>query len=143
MRNSPKTENEIDCLVDAEYELDQDSGSSRLTVLIKHDYYSSDNEHGRTLLRSFLSSLISGDFIIDTIILIDSGVRLADKANDLNNDLIKFINTTGAGSVYICTESKEYYGVIPDIDHIDSASSELFGMINWMTIDGDRLVVVE
>ena len=39
-----------------------DSDSSTKYILIKHDYYSSDSDHGRTLLKSIFNSLIKSNF---------------------------------------------------------------------------------
>ena len=34
-------------------------------VLIKHDYYSSDSDHGRDLLRSFFNVLVNSDYLLN------------------------------------------------------------------------------
>ena len=47
-----------------------------VTVLIKHDYYSSDSDHGRILLGSFLDSLAERGSDLAKVILIDSAVNL-------------------------------------------------------------------
>ncbi|MCR5617670.1 MAG: hypothetical protein K6F83_05225 [Clostridiales bacterium] len=62
--------------------LDDSNGS--LTVLIKHDYYSSDTEHGRELLGAFLDVLADEFSKVSRIFLIDSGVKLLDPGNPLH-----------------------------------------------------------
>ncbi len=52
--------------------------SGMLTVLIKHDYYSSNTENGKVLLGSFLDSIYEYGDSIGKIILIDSAVKLLE-----------------------------------------------------------------
>lgn len=60
----------------------EDDVSSKY-VLIKHDFYSSDSDHGRELMRSFLSVLAHSDFKNLIIYLTDKGTRLLDANNPL------------------------------------------------------------
>lgn len=60
-----------------------DEGSASKYVLIKHDYYSSDSEHGRNLLASFLASITESTYHSVIIYLVDTGVLLLDKSNPL------------------------------------------------------------
>ena len=60
----------------------EDDVSSKY-VLIKHDYYSSDSDHGRELLKSFLDVLTHSDFKNLIIYLTDKGTRLLDANNAL------------------------------------------------------------
>lgn len=60
-------------------------------VLIKHDYYSSDSDHGRDLLRSFFNVLVHSDIKNLIIYLTDSGTRLLDENNPLHNDFYPLI----------------------------------------------------
>ena len=53
-------------------EMEVKSGNDAVTVLIKHDYYSSDNENGRDLLRTFLSELRNSDRTIGMLIVYKS-----------------------------------------------------------------------
>jgi len=139
MSNNPKTESEIECLVDAEYELDGNDCSYRRMLLIKHDYYSSDNEHGRFLLNSFLKSLSNGKFSLESIILIDSGVRIADSAI-----MQTLVNSGTVNTVYICSESLEYCGLsTPGYEHTVLPSSEIFDMLLWLQSEGEQLIIIE
>lgn len=60
-----------------------DEGSSSKCVLIKHDYYSSDSEHGRNLLASFLASITDSSYHSVIVYLVDKGVLLLDRSNAL------------------------------------------------------------
>ncbi len=139
MSSNPKTENEIECLVDVEYELDGDGSGYRRTLLIKHDYYSSDTEHGRYLLDSFLKSLNNSKFTFESVILIDSGVRLAD------SDIIRTMAQNGSvNTFYICSESLENYGLnAPEYSHTLLSSADIFDMILWLQSEGEQLIIIE
>lgn len=69
-----------------------DSDSATKYILIKHDYYSSDSDHGRTLLKSIFNSLIKSSFKNLTVYLIDKGVLLLDKSNPLNESFTSLVN---------------------------------------------------
>ena len=60
-----------------------DEESASKYVLIKHDYYSSDSEHGRNLLASFLASITESTYHSVIVYLVDTGVLLLDKSNPL------------------------------------------------------------
>ena len=87
-----------------------------LSVLIKHDYYSSDTDHGRKILSAFLDSLAEcGNTIEITerndhskIILIDSAVKLLD-IDELAYRLEKLFGLSRYS--YICEESLAFYEV--------------------------------
>ena len=57
-------------------------------VLIKHDYYSSDSDHGRDLLACILSGLAESSFNSLIICLVDKGVLLLDDSNPLNKQML-------------------------------------------------------
>ena len=63
-----------------------------ITVLIKHDYYSSDSDHGRELLRSFLINLCESSFKSIIVYLVDEGTQLLDDSNILYNDFNRLID---------------------------------------------------
>ena len=91
-----------------------DEGNSTKYVLIKHDYYSTDSDHGRDILSNFLTSLInSSDSIV--IYLIDKGVKLLDSDNPLNSKMHRLIEKSE--SVIVSEDSIIQY----DINFSDDA----------------------
>ena len=68
-----------------------DEDNSTKYVLIKHDYYSTDSEHGREILSGFLTSLINSSYSSLVIYLIDKGVKLLDESDPLNNKMNRLI----------------------------------------------------
>ena len=64
-----------------------DDDTSTKYVLIKHDYYSTDSDHGRSLLQVFLSSLSNSPFTSIVVYLIDKGILLLDESNPLFDDM--------------------------------------------------------
>ena len=88
-------------------ELKKDSSSK--TVLIKHDYYSSDTVHGRELLSSFLSSLRKASYGSLIIYLVDSGTLLLDKSNPLFEQM-KLLSAK-AEMIIAADESISFYGI--------------------------------
>lgn len=83
-------------------------------VLIKHDYYSIDSEHGRKLLSTFLASLYHSSFNSVVIYLVDSGTKLMDESNPLNSDMLRLLEK--AESIILASESVDTYevNVVPD-----------------------------
>ena len=85
-----------------------DEGNSTKYVLIKHDYYSTDSDHGRDILSNFLTSLInSSDSIV--IYLIDKGVKLLNSDNPLNGKMHRLIEKSE--SVIVSEDSIIQYDV--------------------------------
>ena len=82
--------------------------SGNLSVLIKHDYYSSDNDHGRMLLASFLDTLAESGDSISKIILIDSAVRLLEDGS-CGEKLAKLFALSKYS--YICDDSLAYFDI--------------------------------
>ena len=81
-----------------------------LTVLIKHDYYSSDTEQGRLLLGSFIDALADcGDTLLK-VILVDSSVTLLFDPY-FSSRIEKLFSI--ARYSYVCEESLSAY----DIDY--------------------------
>ena len=68
-----------------------DDDNSTKYVLIKHDYYSTDSEHGREILSGFLTSLINSSYNSIVIYLIDKGVKLLDESDPLYNKMNRLI----------------------------------------------------
>lgn len=68
-----------------------DEDNSTKYVLIKHDYYATDSEHGREILSGFLTSLINSSYNSIVIYLIDKGVKLLDESDPLYNKMNRLI----------------------------------------------------
>ncbi|MBO4450008.1 MAG: hypothetical protein J5777_05445 [Clostridiales bacterium] len=82
--------------------------SGDLTILIKHDYYSSDTEHGRFLLGSFIDSLCESGEPILKVILIDSAVNLI--CDPFFSSKISKLFSASRYS-YVCEDSLEAFDV--------------------------------
>ncbi len=93
----------IELLTD--FAIDVSESANGLCVLIKHDYYSSDNENGKLLLDNLLDSLIIASDRVYLVIITDSAVKLLDTSEKLNQ-LMSTINTT-----LVCKDSLEFYGI--------------------------------
>ena len=79
-------------------------------VLIKHDYYSSDSDHGRELLSAFLSALCNSSYTSIVVYLIDTGTLLLDDSNPLYEE---FLRLSGKAEMVIAPkESLDQYGII-------------------------------
>lgn len=87
--------------------LDNSDGS--LTVVIHHDYYSSDSDHGRILLRSFMEVLKDEFSKISKIFILDSGVCLLDKDNELNDIFQELCKLDF--DIVVCKESIENFKI--------------------------------
>jgi hypothetical protein len=92
----------------------EENESSAKTVLIKHDYYSSDSDHGRDLLRALLRALYKSQINKMVIYLIDSGTLLLDKENALFKTFQPLI--AKSEMVIVADESLLFYGIDADID---------------------------
>ena len=87
--------------------LDDSNGS--LTILIKHNYFSSDNDHGRELLSAFIDILLDEFSKISRIFLIDSGVLLMDPNDPLYKRFSQIIDLKIP--VTCCRESIDRYSI--------------------------------
>lgn len=79
-------------------------------VLIKHDYYSTDSDHGRDILAGFISNLADSSFNSIVVYLIDKGVKLLDEENPLFDKMLRLIEKSE--TVIATEESIELYNVI-------------------------------
>lgn len=86
-----------------------DEDNSTKYVLIKHDYYSTDSEHGREILSGFLTSLINSSYNSIVIYLIDKGVKLLDESDPLNSKMNRLIEKSD--SVIAAEDSIILYNV--------------------------------
>ena len=68
-----------------------DDDTSCKYVLIKHDYYSSDSDHGREMLDSIIKILDKSGTRNLIIYLVDKGTLLLDNKNPLFNSFISLL----------------------------------------------------
>ena len=108
-------------------------------VLIKHDYYSTDSEHGREILSGFLTNLAASSYSSIVIYLIDSGVRLLDKENSLYGKMKYLIERSK--TVIATDESIELYNIcIPmtlkiGIESIISVTEDIAYLDNLLILE--------
>lgn len=143
MRNNPKEASELGFLVKDEYELEEEGSSYGISLFIKHDYYSSDNKHGRDLLHELFDSLISAGRHIDSIYLIDSGTKLIYSDNALYGKFGDLISVCRADSVYVCTESCSLFGIPVPSDMIGISAAEMFQTLIWLNDSNTNVITVE
>ena len=86
-----------------------DEETSSKYVLIKHDFYSSDSEHGRKLLATFLSSLYESSYSHVIVYLIDQGVKLLDESNSLHDSMLCLLEKSEM--TIAAVESMSFYDV--------------------------------
>ena len=118
MNNSPRNsldfsstgleEFSSDSLLEVMQEKTEDESASKY-VLIKHDFYSSDSDHGREFLADFISRLCDSSYKSIIIYLIDKGTLLLDKSNPLFGDMLQLIQK--AETVIADQESIDFYGM--------------------------------
>ena len=108
-----------------------------ITVLIKHDYYSSDTDHGRIILASILDSLAECGNNLSKIILIDTGVRLLNDVSFAQR--IEKLFSLSKNS-YVCEESLTYY----DIEYVSHANIFVCPAsdISMEIIEAGRLITI-
>ena len=98
-------ENELDIFP----QLIENADESGKTILVKHNYYSSDSDHGHALLAAFLDVLSDEVSGIARIILIDSGTHLLCSEDPCYEKFLRLMN--GNIKIYVCRESYEIYSV--------------------------------
>lgn len=91
-----------------------DDETSSKYVLIKHDYYSSDSDHGREMLKSIFNALAHSEFKSLIIYLVDKGTLLLDN----NNPLFDIFQTLISKSEIVIAddESITKYQISCDLD---------------------------
>lgn len=111
-------------------ELIDNAHSDSFSLIIKHDYYSSDSDHGRSLLDAFISSILINHTSVASIYFIDSGVKLLST----NNDLFELIAELSSRRIRLCAclDSYQQFEVESDdrvdicfLDSIDIATEVL------------------
>ena len=91
-----------------------DEDTSSKYVLIKHDYYSSDSDHGREMLKSVFKVLANSEFKNLIIYLVDKGTLLLDNNNPLFDSFQSLI--LKSEMVIADDESLTKYQVSCDLD---------------------------
>ena len=86
-----------------------DEDNATKYVLIKHDFYSTDSDFGRKLLKTFLNSLCRSSYNSIVVYLIDKGTKLLDKTNPLYENLLNL--SIKAELVIADRDSIDEYGV--------------------------------
>ena len=91
-----------------------DEDTSSKYVLIKHDYYSSDSDHGREMLKSIFNALSHSEFKSLIIYLVDKGTLLLDN----NNPLFDIFQTLISKSEIIIADDESIikYQISCDLD---------------------------
>lgn len=88
--------------------IDIEDSDKGLTLLIKHDYYSSDTNHGKELLTNLLEVLSQESIKIQTVYFIDSGVKLLSEIS-ISNLLFPILDK--ASSTIICADSLDEFSI--------------------------------
>ena len=91
-----------------------DDDTSSKYVLIKHDYYSSDSDHGRKMLKSIFNALSHSEFKSLIIYLVDKGTLLLDNNNPLFDSFHALISKSEI--VIADDESITKYQISCDLD---------------------------
>ncbi|SCW36400.1 hypothetical protein SAMN02910456_00753 [Ruminococcaceae bacterium YRB3002] len=109
MTNRPETENELTFECDVLPELELLNDGNEITLVINHDYYGSDNEHGHDLLASYINSIVEEYMHLSNVILFDSSVKMLDSTHPLNHELLSLKDY--ADNMYPCSGSLEFYSM--------------------------------
>lgn len=116
-----------------------DEGVATKFVLIKHDYYSTDSDHGRDILSGFLTSLTDSSYSSIVIYLIDKGVKLLDEENPLYDKMLRLLEKSE--TVIAAEESFDEYNVsYPvtqkiSIESIMSVTEDITYLDNLLTLE--------
>lgn len=108
-------------------------------VLIKHDYYSTDSDHGRELLAGFITNLANSSFDSIVVYLIDKGVKLLDEENPLFDKMLRLIEKSE--TVIATEESIEVYNVVfsktqkISVESLMSVTEDITYLNNLLTLE--------
>ncbi len=91
-----------------------DEDTSSKYVLIKHDFYSSDSDHGRDMLKTIFNVLANSEFKNLIIYLVDKGTLLLDNSNPLSGSFQPLISKSEM--IIVDDESLTKYQVSCDLD---------------------------
>ena len=133
--NNINTDIDIELMTD--YAIDVSESANGLCVLIKHDYYSTDNDNGRAMLDCFLNSLTVSSERIFLLIITGSAVKLLDTSDKLKA-LIKAVNMT-----LIDNDSAAYYDIVLDPYLSDKAHAVPISEITDQIIESRPGLIIE
>ncbi|MCQ2517050.1 MAG: hypothetical protein MJ094_09385 [Saccharofermentans sp.] len=128
---TPDLNNEIEVMADFSY----DESDGDLKVLIKHDYYSSNNDLGISYLNSYLDSLLMESDRLCLLIIIDSAVKLLEN----NAKLHELINRSP--STIICNNSLEHYGIHCELNNSSIILLELDDVIDTIINSSPNIII--
>ena len=103
MKDNISTDLDIELMTD--YAIDVSESANGLCVLIKHNYYSTDNDNGRAMLDCFLDSLTLASERVYLLLITDSAVKLLESSDKIKS-LMNAVNMT-----LIDNDSASYYDV--------------------------------
>ena len=137
MKSNLSPESKLTYEIDEEVLVSKDKEQSGVTILFKHDYYSSDNGNGRLLLKSFVESILNESENIGMILFIDKGVKLLSGDHPLNSLTGELIQLSNAA--YADDTSIDYYKVtnILNVSTVDPSTIYSF------LLSSARVVVIE
>ena len=137
MKNNPQTENELTFELEEEYELAMDSHEEVITLLVKHDYYSSDNDHGHMLLSSMVNTIKQTKSNIQ-VLFVDSGVKTLSEQHPVF-EAIQDLSDSKEVILYACRESVAQYNVLASLSVELIGSSVIFDII----LNSRNLIIIE
>lgn len=135
MKDNMNTDLDIELMTD--YAIDVSESANGLCVLIKHDYYSADNDNGKAMLDCFLNSLTLASERIYLLIITDSAVKLLETSDKIKS-LIKSVNMT-----LIDNDSAAYYDVIIDSYLTDKVHAVPMSEITDQIIESRPGLIIE
>lgn len=116
-----------------------DCESSTKYVLIKHDYYSTDSDFGRQLLKTFLLKLCNSYYNSIVVYLVDKGTKLLDKNNPLYDYYLSFSRKTK--STIVDMGSIDEYGVNAELESdiiyqtLDSIAEDVIYLVDLLVLE--------
>ena len=137
MKNNPETKSELTFELDEELEMLGEPNGEQYTLLIKHDYYSTDSKLGRELFVHYIDAIIEST-IIDSVLLIDSGVKILNSDHFCHSALNKLLDSSM--SECICdSESLTEYGIAPPLYAKPLSSVAIFKRL----LNRSNIIVIE
>lgn len=137
MKSNLSPESKLTYEIDEEVLVSKDKEQSGVTILFKHDYYSSDNGNGRLLLKSFVESILNESENIGMILLIDKGVKLLSGDHPLNSLIGELIQLSNGS--YADIMSIDYYKATNNLNVSSADPSTIYSFL----LSSSRVVVIE